>query len=100
MHPLQGLSIYDLHQQAIAGSSSSSAIAVCRAFFDFYQGDMAKDYLLFMLHQSLASEQEGIGGRERENLLFFYEYLIRLLDAAAILGEKGKDGPRKPRRRS
>lgn len=98
MHPLQGLSIYDLHQQAIAQSSPQPAIQVCQAFFDFYQGDMAKDYLLFMLHQSLASEQEGIGGKDRENLLFFYEYLIRLLDAAAILG-RGDQGLSSKRKR-
>lgn len=99
MHPLQGLAIYDCHQKAIAQSSSHPAIEVCQAFFDFYQGDMAKDYLLFMLHQSLASEQEGIDGKDRENLLYFYEYLIRLLDAAAILAESGKVVKQKRRRR-
>ncbi len=88
MHPLQGVRIYELSEKLKREPNKKTAWKIIRAFYDFFGKDQADVSLWHAVTIAMQADNDKTDEIERGNILFFYEYFIRLNQAVSFLNSE------------
>lgn len=87
MNTLEGLPLHSYYKNLEATEEKKYAWKVLHEFFKMFDEDSPQETLWFMLSAAMKLESEAVDGKERSNLLFFYDYSVRFFKAAHFLSE-------------
>ena len=102
MNTLEGLPVQAYYRNLQATEEKKYAWKILHEFFEIFDKDGPQELLWFMLSSAMKLESEVVGGRERSNLLFFYDYSIPFFQAVFFLykdhlEKKGKQQAASPK---
>lgn len=81
MNAFEGLPIEEYLEALRQTGKRKYAWKIIEEYFEFYGADRPADILWTMLTIAMKSDAEEMNGRERENIICFYEYTLLLLEA-------------------
>lgn len=85
MNTLEGFLMHKHYKNLQATDEKKYAWKILSEFFEAFDEDGPQETLWFMLSAALKLESEEIDGKERSNMLFFYEYTVAFFKAAHVL---------------
>ncbi len=85
MNTLEGLLLHTHYKNLRATEEKKYAWKILRDFFEAFDEEGAQETLWFMLSAAMKLESEEVDGKERSNMLFFYDYSIPFFKAAYLL---------------
>lgn len=88
MNTLEGLPLLAHYKNLQATEEKKYAWKVLQEFFETFDEDGPLETLWFMLSSAMKLESEEVDGKERSNMLFFYDCTIAFFKAAHFLYEQ------------
>jgi hypothetical protein len=85
MNTLEGFPMHAHYKNLQATEEKKYAWKILHEFFEAFDKDGPQETLWFMLSAALKLESEEIDGKERSNMLFFYEYTTAFFEAVHLL---------------
>ncbi len=85
MNTLEGLPLHSHYKNLQATEKKKYAWKILHEFFEAFDKDGAQETLWFMLSAAMKLESEEVDGKERSNMLFFYDYSMILYKAVHFL---------------
>ncbi len=90
MHPLHGMPIYELAKHLEEEPSKKIAWQIIKTFYEGFDKENVADSMWHMVTITMQADNEHVEGKDRSNILFFYEYWKILNEAVAFLNEERK----------
>jgi hypothetical protein len=88
MNTLNGLPLHSHFKNLQATEKKKYAWKVLHEFFEAFDKEGAQETLWFMLSAAMKLESEEVDGKERSNMLFFYDYSVAFYKAVHFLYEE------------
>lgn len=85
MNTLEGVLLHTHYKNLQATEEKKYAWKILHEFFEAFDEEGPQETLWFMLAAAMKLESEDIDGKERSNIIFFYEYSVALFKAAHVL---------------
>lgn len=85
MNTLEGVLLYTHYKNLLETEDKKYAWKVLHEFFEAFDEEGPQETLWFMLAAVMKLESEDVDGKERGNIIFFYEYSVALFKAAYVL---------------
>jgi len=85
MNTLDGLLLQSHYRNLQATEEKKYAWKILHEFFEAFDEEGPQETLWFMLSAAMKLESEEVDGKERSNMIFFYEYSIAFFKAAYVL---------------
>ena len=83
---------WDFHPQKLNSKETADPEMVIEEFFHYARLPQVRWYLWEMLKTMITGNFPRLNGRERANLVYFYEQLERLIEAVHLLDLRKKQG--------
>ncbi|MCG2613961.1 hypothetical protein LZZ85_06700 [Terrimonas sp. NA20] len=85
MNTLEGLPLHSYYKNLQATEKKKYAWKILHEFFEAFDEEGAQETLWFMLSAAMKLESEEVDGKERSNMLFFYDYSMAFYKAVHFL---------------
>lgn len=85
MNTLDGLLLHAHYKNLQATEEKKYAWKILHEFFEAFDEEGPQETLWFMLSAAMKLESEEVDGKERSDMLFFYEYSVAFFKAAHVL---------------
>jgi len=85
MNTLEGVLLHTHYKNLLATEDKKYAWKVLHEFFEAFDEEGPQETLWFMLAAAMKLDSEDVDGKERGNLIFFYEYSMALFKAAYVI---------------
>ncbi|MBC7949087.1 MAG: hypothetical protein H7Y42_14475 [Chitinophagaceae bacterium] len=95
MNNLQGLSLCSHYEELLKTGSKEYAREILQQFFDAFDAPGSNELLWLMVTATMELENERLDGRQRSNVLFFYQHCLAFFKAARIMYGEEKNGKNK-----
>lgn len=89
MYQLKDWPIHDLGVKFQDEPTKKVAWKIVKEYFEFFEEEGLDEMIWFMLVQTMKSDSEDVTGKDRSNVLFFYEY-TKILNKAVFYLSKLK----------
>ncbi|PZR27446.1 MAG: hypothetical protein DI535_10570 [Citrobacter freundii] len=91
MNTLEGLPLLTYYKNLQATQEKKYAWKILHEFFETFDEDGPQETLWFMLSAAMKLETEDVDGKERSNMLFFYDYSIAFFKAVHFLYRRHRE---------